>query len=286
MKVTFLGTGLMGGLMAQRLLDKKFSLVVWNRTVSKTDKLKSFGAKVTVTPVEAIKESNLVITMLSDYNAVVSVLFQEPCSFKDKTVIQMSTIAPGESILLKERIENLEGEYLESPVLGGIAQAPEGKLLPMVGSSDDQFKKWKPFLENFGGTVVHMGEVGKGAAAKLACNQLIATMLTSFAMSLGYIREQEIDVEKFMTILRPSAYYASAFDKKLENMLTRNFDDTNFPLKLLLKDLNLVIDDFDSKSIDTMTLKPVKKILQEGIAKNYSDADYSALYNIIHPLHK
>ena len=103
MKIAFLGTGLMGGLMAQRLLDKKYNVVVWNRTKSKTEKLKKQGALVAETPAEAISESELIITMLSDFNAVSSVLFPENVNYKNKTVIQMSTIAPGESILLKEK---------------------------------------------------------------------------------------------------------------------------------------------------------------------------------------
>ncbi|NMB82906.1 MAG: NAD(P)-dependent oxidoreductase [Ignavibacteria bacterium] len=283
MKVAFLGTGLMGGLMAQRLINKNFSLVVWNRTIEKTEKLKSLGAKVAANPKEAINECKTIITMLSDYNAIIEVLFKDEISFTGKTVIQMSTISPGESILLKERVEYLGGEYLEAPVLAGVAQAGEGKLLPMVGSTVEQFEKWKPFLNNLGVTIQHMGEVGKGSAAKLACNQLIATMLTSFAMSVGYIRENNIDVEKFMTILRPSSYYASAFDKKLPNMINRDFLDTNFPLKHLLKDLNLVISEFESKGLSTKVLEPIKRILMEGIRKNFSEADYSALYGIIHP---
>jgi 3-hydroxyisobutyrate dehydrogenase len=96
----------------------------------------------------------------------------------------MSTIAPGESEILSERVEHLGGEYIEAPVLGGLGQIPEGKLLPMVGSTKEQFEKWKPFLENFAESVNYMGEVGKGAAAKLACNQLIASLITSFVMPL------------------------------------------------------------------------------------------------------
>lgn len=283
MKVAFLGTGLMGGLMAQRLINKNFSLVVWNRTIEKTEKLKSLGAIVASNPEDAINECDTIITMLADYNAIVEVLFKNKISFLGKTLIQMSTISPGESILLKERIEDRGGEYLEAPVLGGVAQAGDGKLLPMVGSTVKQFEKWKPFLTNLGETIQHMGEVGKGSAAKLACNQLIATLFTSFAMSVGYLRENNIDLEKFMTILRPSSYYASAFDKKLPKMINRDFHDTNFPLKHLLKDLNLIINEFETKGIGTEVLEPIKRILKEGIRENFSEADYSALYGIIHP---
>jgi 3-hydroxyisobutyrate dehydrogenase-like beta-hydroxyacid dehydrogenase len=66
MKIAFLGTGLMGGLMAQRLLDKSYNVIVWNRTKSKTEKLKNKGAEVAETTADAILKGELIITMLTD----------------------------------------------------------------------------------------------------------------------------------------------------------------------------------------------------------------------------
>jgi 3-hydroxyisobutyrate dehydrogenase len=283
MKIAFLGTGLMGGLMAQRLLDKNYNVVVWNRTKSKTEKLKKHGALVAETPAEAITESELIITMLSDFNAVASVLFPENISYKNKTVIQMSTIAPGESILLKERVEHLEGEYLESPVLGGITHIPIGKLLPLVGASELQFKQWKSFIENFGDKAYHVGEVGKGASVKIAFNQLIASLIASFSMSLGYIRDVDIDPNLFMEILRQSNYYALAFDKKLDSMIERDFANTNFPLKHLYKDVNLAMNEFVNYGINVSALDGVVELLKEGIRNKLSDQDYAVIYNITNP---
>jgi 3-hydroxyisobutyrate dehydrogenase len=283
MKIAFLGTGLMGGLMAQRLLDKNYNVVVWNRTKSKTEKLKKHGALVAETPAEAISESELIITMLSDFNATSSVLFPEKISFKNKTVMQMGTMAPGESILLKERVEQLEGEYLECPVLGGIAFIPEGKLLPLVGASELQFTKWKSFIENFGEKAFHIGNVGMGASVKLAFNQLIASLTASFSMSLGYIRDIGIDPYLFMEILRKSSYYAPAFDKKLDSMIERDFANTNFPLKHLYKDVNLAMNEFVTHGINVSALDGVVELLKEGILNKLSDQDYAVIYNITNP---
>ena len=283
MKVAFLGTGLMGGLMAQRLIYKGFELRVWNRTVSKTDILKSKGAKIAPNPTAAIDESDTIITMLSDFNAVSSVLGNRKNSFQGKTVIQMCTIAPGESKLLLDKVIKLSGEYIESPVLGGISNIPDGKLIPMVGSSNEQFNKWKDFLGNFGKPVHYMGEVGKGAAAKLACNQLIAGLVTSFAMSLGYVESQGIDTEEFMSIIRPSSYYAPAFDRKLESMLKRDYSTTNFSLKNLLKDASLALHEFSESGVNIITLEAIQKLLTRSVNSNLGDLDYAALYNVVFP---
>lgn len=281
MKIAFLGTGLMGGLMAKRLIQKGFDVTVYNRTPSKTESLKAQGAKVALKPYEAINKCDVIILMVADYNAVSALLFGEKLSFENKIVIQMSTIGSNESLVVKDKIEQSGGEYIEAPVLGGIAQIPAGQLIPMVGSTVEQFNKWKEFLKNFGESVYYIGKVGKAASAKLACNQLIATMITSFAMSLAYIRSEGIDVETFMKIIRPSAYYAPAYDRKLENMTNHDYTNTNFSLKNLLKDVILAEDEFSKNGVDVTTLNSVSEILKEGIRKDLSDLDYSALYEVI-----
>jgi 3-hydroxyisobutyrate dehydrogenase len=283
MKITFLGIGLMGKAMVERLLDKQYDVTVWNRTKLKAESLRSKGAEVAESTSEAIAKGEVLITMLTEFNAVSAVLFSDKNNFTGKTVIQMSTIAPGESLIIKERVEQAGGEYIEAPVLGGVAQIPQGKLIPMVGSTKELYEKWFPFLQVFGEEVHYIGEVGKGAAAKLACNQLIATIVTSFAMSLGYIQSQGIDVETFMKIIRPSGYYAPAYDKKLESMVNRDYANTNFALKNLLKDVNLAIGEFTLGGLEISVLESVGKILNDGMRQHLSDLDYASLYEVIHP---
>lgn len=283
MKIAFLGTGLMGEPMAHRLLDAGNQLYVFNRTTLKTEKLCSKGAVLCFKPTDAIKQSELVITMLSDFTVLCDILCcrKEP-NFKGKTVIQMSTISPDESLLLKERIELYEGEYLEAPVLGSIPQATDGSLQIMVGSTAKQFEKYKPVFEIMGKQIVHTGQAGSASSIKLALNQLIATTMTSFCMSLGYLKEKQVDTEKFMELLRASSLYAPNYDRKLPNIMNRNFDNTNFPLKHLLKDINLIENQFANSGIDTNTIDSVKTILEKSVYQKLAEKDYSAFYNIIH----
>ncbi len=283
MKVAFIGTGLMGEPMAFRLLKAGYNLFVFNRTKSKTERLKKHQAKVFDLPADAIRETSVIITMLTDFNAISETLFTEKISFKGKTLIQMSTISPKESLLLKNRIEENEGEYIEAPVLGSIPQVEEGQLIVMVGASKDNYNKWKKLLKNFGDGVYHIGEVGSASAMKLALNQLIASLTSVFSMSLGYILSNNVDVNQFMEILRKSSLYAPTFDKKLNGMLKRDFDKANFPLKHMLKDINLIHEEFLEKNVNTEIIERVKNILQQGIDMNLSDKDYSALFNVIYP---
>lgn len=283
MKIGLIGTGLMGKPMGLRLLESGFDLSVYNRTREKTIPLAEKGAKVFDTPAELIIDSDVIILMLAHYEAIKEVLFTENAGFNGKTVIQMSTISPRESSELNVKIKQSGGEYLEAPVLGSIPQATKGELIIMVGSTIPQFKSFNNLFDVLGGKVVHAGEVPKAAALKLALNQLIITETAAFAMSLGYVRQTKVDVNIFMDILRGSALYAPTFDKKLERYLNRNFENPNFPVKHLLKDLKLISQNFSYENINNLILEAEKPILQKAIEIGLGEKDYSALYNVIHP---
>ena len=284
MNIAFLGTGLMGAPMALRLLNAGYDLTVYNRTKTKVINLESNGATVAENSQQAVKKADVIMIMLSDYTAIKKVLFNEnKVTFKGKTVIQMSTISPKESVLLKNRIVRLKGDYMEAPVLGSVPQVNEGSLFVLFGGSQEQFDKWSHLLKNFGKEVTFVGEVGDASATKLALNQLIASLTAAFSMSLGYIREKKVDLEPFMDILRKSALYAPTFDKKYSNMILRNFDKPNFPLKHMLKDVTLIINEFESNKINAAPLNGLKRILKKSLDSNMDELDYSAVYNTIHP---
>ena len=283
MRLGLIGTGLMGKPMAQKIIESKYDLNIYNRTASKAETLIEMGANAFIDINEFFHESDVIILMLSNYDAIEEVLFASNIGqFENKTIIQMSTIAPSESVELEGRINKLRGEYFEAPVLGSINQILNKELIVLVGGNENQFLKWKKLFESFSNKIMHIGNVGKASAIKLALNQLIITETAAFSMSLGYVRENNLDIEKFMDILRSSALYAPTFDKKLPNYLERNFENPNFPVKHLLKDLDLMLYEFADKNINTDALKGVRKILLDSIKQGDADKDYSAIYNSIH----
>ena len=285
MKIGFLGTGLMGQPMAQRLLEAQFSVVAYNRTQSKLEPLKERGAEIANSPVEAIKKSDCLILMLTNALAIQEVLLLENTrSFlADRTVIQMGTIAPKESQEIHQLIVEIGGEYLEAPVLGSIPQVKSGELLVMVGSTEKQFEKWSGFLQNFGPQPMLIGPVGTAAATKLALNQLIAALTGAFALSLGFIQRQGVEPEKFMQILRQSALYAPTFDKKLQRMRDRHYANPNFPTKHLLKDTDLFLSSAQEIGLNTSSLEGVRQALQKAIELGLANDDYSAIFSAINP---
>ncbi|PKL90316.1 MAG: hydroxyacid dehydrogenase [Ignavibacteriae bacterium HGW-Ignavibacteriae-2] len=283
MKILFIGTGLMGAPMAQKLLESGQDVTVYNRDIKKAEALKSFGAKIEESLKTAFSGIDIIVFMVSDYNAIRSLL--DCINKKDlmgKTVIQMSTISPKENIMLENELNGIGCNFMEAPVLGSISQIQQKTLIVLVGSSAPLFELHKDLFTSFSNRIDHVGGVGKASALKLGLNQLIIGLTSVFTMSLGFIRENNIDINLFMDIVRQSALYAPTFDKKLNNYLERDFSNPNFPLKHLLKDLNLIEAAFSEKNINTETLKGIRIILQESVNSGMGDLDYSALYNTVH----
>jgi len=279
MKIGFIGTGLMGKPMAKKLIENKFKVNVFNRTFQKAIELQKNGAEIFESVDLLINESDAIIFMLSDYVAINEVVSGiKVKNFSGKLFIQMGTLSPKENILLKKQFESANGMFIEAPVLGSIPQIIDRTLITFIGAETDLSENLKKIFESFSKEILYVGKVGKASALKLAINQLIVSELSVFSMSLKYVINQGIDVEQFMNVLRKSALYAPTFDKKLNNFLLNDFSKPNFPLKHMLKDLKLIIDEFNEAEIETGILKEEKIRLENGLAKGYGEEDYSALY--------
>ena len=285
MEVSFIGTGLMGTPMAERLIAAGHRVTVFNRTREKALPLQEKGAVVAASASEAIAASPVSILMLRDAGAIRDLLF-EGGSLPDlsgRTIIQMSTIAPGESATLEDGVVQARGEYLEAPVLGSTPQARDGQLLVFVGGSQAAFDRWADLLRVFGPEVVRVGAVGQAAALKLALNQIIPALAATFSLSLGMVRRHGIDIELFLRILRQSTFYAPSFDRKLPQMLSRDFSNTNFPAELMLKDLHLIRDEAASLGLRLDGLDGIIGLVLRTVESGHGRDDYSSLYEVVDP---
>jgi 3-hydroxyisobutyrate dehydrogenase len=275
----------MGHPMAARVLAAGHELTVYNRTREKAADLEGKGARVAASPREAVEAAEAVVFMVRDGQVVREMLSEEGeiRGLDGKTVIQMSTIAPDESVALAEDVRRAGGDYLEAPVLGSVPQAAEGSLLIMVGGSEEQLERWGELLRCFGPEPRLVGPTGHAATLKLALNQLIGTLAAGFSLSLGMVRRKGIDLDLFLGILRKSAFHAPTFDRKLPQMLSRDFSETNFPAALLLKDLDLVRAEAGGLGLDVTALDGVREIVRKTVEGGKARDDYSALYEAIDP---
>jgi len=275
----------MGIPMATRLLEKGYEITVYNRTLEKAKLLEEKGAKIAENVSKAIKDTECIILMLADKVAIEDTLInQSDSELKDKVVIQMGTIAPFESVQLQKSLSEKGASYLECPVLGSIKEALGGHLILMAGAEKKLFEKWKDVLSAFGEQVYYIGEVGKAAAVKLALNHLIAAHALSFSLSLGLVEKNNVDKNIFMSILRDSALYAPMFDKKFANWEKRSYENPNFPLKHLLKDVNLIMGEASDKNLNIDLLDVMSKLIKQGMERGLGEKDYSSVFNVINKI--
>ena len=286
MTITLLGTGLLGRAIAERLQSVGHTVTVYNRTTTKALPLQACGISVVTRPEEAIAQADCVVLMLADAAAIRAVLLTPAslAALRDKTVIQMGTIAQDESLALQAEIERVGGSYCEAPVLGSLAEAQAGTLLVMVGGTEGQFVQWGPLFRSLCREPRLIGPAGKAASLKLALNQLIVAEISAFALSLGLVQRAGVPVDTFMAILRESALFAPAFEKKLPRLLTRDYQHPNFSTRHLLKDAELFLREASGYALTTSSLEGIRPLLERSIKQGLGDSDYSAIFEIINPV--
>ncbi len=283
MRVAILGIGLLGRAVAERLHDSGHAVTVYNRTAAKTDPLRARGITVAGTADAAVASTDCTLLFLTDAAAIRSALFTpgSPVDLRGRTIIQMGTIGPDESRALQQMVAEGGGDYFEAPVLGSIAEAKAGTLIVMGGGTADQLQRWNAVFASLTPAPLLAGPVGQAATLKLALNHLIAAELSAFALSLGLIQRAGISVDQFMSILKTSALYAPAFEKKLPRLLERRYDNPNFPTGHLLKDVTLFADEAQRHGLNTAGVERLRTILEQTIARGHRDEDYSALFESI-----
>ncbi len=291
MNIAVIGLGLMGRAISERLAEFGFTVRGYNRSpvaaewrTQQASKPAQGGIHLTDDLAHAVEPAHHVWVMLADFAACEAVLLApaHQSLWRNRLVINGATIAPDQSRALAQKIEALGGRYVEAPVLGSTPQAQTGSLQILLGGQRADYQSAEALLGALG-TVTHFGDIGQGAAVKLAMNQLIGSLTAAFSMSLGLVQHEGVDVAKFMDTLRASALYAPTFDKKLAKMQARDFGAANFPLKHLLKDIQLFSTAAHHRAIHTELVQALARILANGCDHGAADADYSALFAEIVP---
>ncbi len=284
MEIGILGIGLMGHAFVQRFLSQGYSVRVFNRSPENIKDLEQTGVIVCDTVDELISLSSTIILMLSNADAIHDLLpLDKPSDLLGKTILQMATISPSQSLQISREVESCGGHYLEAPVLGSIPEAKTGTLIIMVAGLNKIFEKSLPVLRVLGKKPRYIGETGSAAALKLSMNQLIASLTAGFSLSLGYALKNGVDSDLFMEVVRESALYAKTYDKKLEKYLSRDFGTANFSTRHLLKDIRLFIDDAKAAGLNTVALEGVEQITHDTVEEGFALMDYSSIYQTICP---
>jgi 3-hydroxyisobutyrate dehydrogenase len=204
MTVGICGMGRMGSAIARRLLSLGEEVVVWNRDTARTKPLAEAGARVAATPAALARECDSVITMLFDGPAVEAVYLGPggllEADLKGKLLIEMSTTGPVAAQSVGKAAVAAGASFVECPVGGSVKPAAEGKLLGLVGGSDEDVERARPILEKLCRRIEHAGPIGGGARLKLAINLPLLVYWQSLGEALALVADLDIAPERLADI--------------------------------------------------------------------------------------
>ena len=246
MKIAFIGLGNMGSQMARHLLRAGHDVTVWNRTSSKADELRPRGAKVGKSTGEAVRDAEVVITMLADDNAVESAILRSEGVLNDlpkgAAHISMSTISVALSQKLAEEHSKHGQQYIAAPVFGRPDAAEAGKLFVVVAGDKSAVERCKPLLEVLGQRVFVMGDKPEMAnVVKLSGNFLIASVIESLGEAIALTRKYGIDPHNYVEFLTNSLFTAPVYKTYGAIIAAEKYEPAGFKLRLGLKDVRLAL---------------------------------------------
>ncbi len=280
MKIGWIGLGAMGTPMATRLCDAGLKVSVYNRTESKATPLKEKGVMVYTSPIDLAAKVDLVFTMLSDKAAIDAVLapeFWEQMS--KKIVVNMSTIAPLESLALEKIAQKHQATYLEAPVSGSVGAAKAGALLVLAAGDEEVVTQLKPVLAHLGSQTFYLGKVGQGARAKLSINSLLAQMGVAYSEALLLAKHLGVGLEQFLQVISQSGMNSPLFQAKKGMWLQDNYPAA-FSLKLMLKDIRLAKNEAE-KTIKLPFLFQAQELYSQAEKSGLSEMDMAAVYHYL-----
>jgi 3-hydroxyisobutyrate dehydrogenase-like beta-hydroxyacid dehydrogenase len=273
--VAVVGLGAMGSRIARRLLDAGYTVLVWNRTVAKVEEL--VGAAVAASPADAARRADAVITMVAD-PAALRAVSEGPEGIAagasaSTTVIQMSTVGPAAVARLKEALPS-EASLLDAPVLGSLAEAEAGTLRIFVGGPEALLEQWTPLLSVLG-SLLHVGPLGAGAAAKLVANTTLFGTLGVLGEALALADGLGLSRETAFEILAATPLAAQA-ERRRPSLETGEYPP-RFTLALARKDVDLVMEAAAAAGVDLRLAAAARSWLQDAEEAGQGDDDYSAV---------
>lgn len=245
--VAFLGLGRMGSRIARNIAAAGHPIVLYNRTASVANELATeVGGQVATTPAEAAAAADVTITSLADDDAARSV-YEGPdglvAGLRDGAIaVDMSTIDPATVLDLSRAIGDAGGRMVDAPVSGSVASVEAKSLLIMAGGATDAIDRVRPVLEATASSVVRVGEVGAGAAMKLAVNAILFGLNQAVGEALVLAERAGIERGVAYDVIAGSAVGAPMVQYRRGMFEHPGEAPPSFTIDLAIKDLRLILD--------------------------------------------
>lgn len=279
MHITLLGIGLMGLPMGQRLREAGFAVTAWNRTQEKALRLASHGARVAHTAAQAVREADVVITMLENGDVVESVLFGQGVAqvLKPGTlVIDMSSIKPAQARDHARRLADHGARHLDAPVSGGTVGAAAGSLAIMAGGDAADFEQARPVFAPLG-RATHVGPHGAGQLAKLANQMIVGITIGAVSEALLLAARGGADMTQVREAIRGGFAESRVLDVHGQRMVERDFAK-RAAMSVQLKDLRNALDTAEALDFQAPITRLFAQLYADAVEHGIGEYDHSALF--------
>ena len=289
LRVGFIGLGRMGFPMATNIASAGFPLTVWNRTVSKSERLAAeTGARIARSPAGLARTVDVLITMVADGPVLEDLYTGEGdiCgSLRAGTLcMDMSTVSPVESLQVAAAVETAGARFVDAPVSGSTAPAEAGTLTIIAGGRVEDFETVRPVLEAMGSRIFHMGPAGSGATIKLAVNSIVYGLGQAVAEGLVLAEAAGIERETAYEVFASSAIAAPFVHYRRDTYLNPGEVPVAFRTVLAKKDLDLALDLAASVGASMPQAALNRAQLVDAIEAGFGEHDMSAVAEYLRAL--
>jgi 3-hydroxyisobutyrate dehydrogenase len=288
-KIAFIGLGHMGGGMAPNLAKAGHEVLAFDLVPAAIQHAADGGCTPAGSAAEAVKEADVVLTMLPASKHVRAVFHDDvaPNAKPGTLLIDCSTIDVASAREVGQGLQNLGFDFVDAPVSGGIAAAAGGTLTFMVGGSDEAFERAKPFLEPMAKAVIHAGALGAGQAAKICNNMILGATMAVTCEAFVLAQKLGLDPQVFFDISSKASgqswsmtSYAPVPGVGPDTPADHDYED-GFAAALMLKDLKLAMEAAQAVGAYTPMGGEAEELYQRFVDRGGGNKDFSGIIKMI-----
>jgi 3-hydroxyisobutyrate dehydrogenase-like beta-hydroxyacid dehydrogenase len=280
----FIGLGVMGGQVVDRLLHKGHTVTGYNRTRAKAQWLITQGMRWADSPRAVAENTDITFAMVTN-SAALRAVTEGPEGIlaglgPGKVFIDMSTVSPEASRSLAEEARAQGADMLDAPVSGSVITLQQGKLSVMVGGHDATFERVKPILEDIGPKVTHVGGNGVALAMKIAVNLSLAVQMMAFSEGVllaeksGIKRDVAVDVMTHSAIASPMIQYRGPF-------VLRQPEEAWFDVNMMQKDMLLAMELGRQLNVPVPTTAVTNEFLTAARGMGWEKLDFAVVFDVL-----
>jgi 3-hydroxyisobutyrate dehydrogenase len=288
-RIAFIGLGHMGGGMAPNLAKAGHEVRAFDLVADAVAKAAEGGCSAAGSAAEAVKDADVVITMLPAAKHVRAVFHDDvaPHAKKGALLIDCSTIDVASAREVGEGLIKLGFEFVDAPVSGGIAAAAGGSLTFMVGGTEKAFEKARPLLEPMAKAVIHAGALGAGQAAKICNNMILGATMAVTCEAFVLAEKLGLDPQVFFDISSKASgqswsmtSYAPVPGVGPDTPADHDYEG-GFAAALMLKELKLAMEAAKSSGAYTPMGGEAEELFQRFVDRGGGNKDFSGIIKMI-----